>query len=113
LALNAQESEKHELSIAQSIVDLGEHAALNGGRRILRISSQTEISGGRRRAEFCSMTARDTDSTGRRDLERVPVRTVRLLRVRFHPSSSGRLPCLRTRGSAMVAGDELGLRFSN
>ena len=95
----------HELSIAQSIVDSArEHAALNGGRRVLRIGVRVgEISGVAVEAlEFCfGMTVKDTDLDGAAlDLERVPVTVpVRLLRARV-PSRGvpGRLPCLRARG---------------
>ncbi len=108
----------HELSIAQSIVDSArEHAALNGGRRVLRIGVRVgEISGVAVDAlEFCfGMTVKDTDLDGRGARPRARPRPlpVRLLRARV-PSRRvpGRLPRLRHAGSAMVAGDELGLSF--
>jgi hydrogenase nickel incorporation protein HypA/HybF len=108
----------HELSIAQSIVDSArEHAALNGGRRVLRIGVRVgEVSGVAVEAlEFCfGMTVKGTDLDGALlDLEAVPVR--------YRCGSCGHefrpvefladCPACGSTGSSMVAGDELGMSF--
>ena len=108
----------HELSIAQSIVDSArEHAALNGGRRVLRIGVRVgEISGVAVDAlEFCfGMTVKDTDLDGAAlDLEQIPVRyRCGSCAHEFQPAEFlADCPACGHAGSAMVAGDELGLSF--
>jgi len=108
----------HELSIAQSIVDSArEHAALNGGRRVLRIGVRIgEISGVAVDAlEFCfGLTVKDTDLDGAAlELEHVPVRyRCGACRHEFHPVEFlADCPSCGSSGAAMVAGDELGMSF--
>jgi hydrogenase nickel incorporation protein HypA/HybF len=108
----------HELSIAQSIVDSArEHAAENGGRRVLRIGVRVgEISGVAVEAlEFCfGMTVKGTDLDGAAlDLEPVPVRyRCGACAHEFHPVEFlADCPACGHAGSSMVAGDELGMSF--
>lgn len=108
----------HELSIAQSIVDSArEHAALNGGRRVLRVGVRVgEISGVAVEAlEFCfGMTVAGTDLEGASlDLERVPVRyRCASCGHEFHPVEFlAECPACGSTGASMVAGDELGMSF--
>jgi hydrogenase nickel incorporation protein HypA/HybF len=108
----------HELSIAQSIVDSArEHAALNGGRRVLRVGVRVgEISGVAVEAlEFCfGMTVKDTDLDGATlDLERIPVRfRCAACAHEFHPVEFlADCPACGSTGASMIAGDELGLSF--
>jgi hydrogenase nickel incorporation protein HypA/HybF len=108
----------HELSIAQSIVDSArEHAAQNGGRRVLRIGVRVgEISGVAVEAlEFCfGMTVKDTDLDGATlDLERILVRyRCSMCQHEFNPVEFlADCPACGSTGASMIAGDELGLSF--
>jgi hydrogenase nickel incorporation protein HypA/HybF len=108
----------HELSIAQSIVDAArEQAAAHGGRRVLRIGVRVgELSGVAVDAlQFCfGITVRDTDLEGAAlEPEAIPVRyRCGSCAHEFHPVEFlPRCPACGADGSAMVAGDELGLSF--
>jgi hydrogenase nickel incorporation protein HypA/HybF len=108
----------HELSVAQSIVDsVRGHAAVNGGRRVLRIGVRVgEISGVAVEAlEFCfGMTVKGTDLDGAAlDLERIPVRyRCSACQHEFRPVEFlADCPACGSTGASMIAGDELGLSF--
>jgi hydrogenase nickel incorporation protein HypA/HybF len=108
----------HELSIAQSIADSArEHAAGRGARRVLRIGVRVgELSGVSADAlRFCfEMTVRHTDLDGAAlEIEEVPVRyRCPACGQEFHPVDFlADCPACRAAGSAMVAGDELGMSF--
>jgi hydrogenase nickel incorporation protein HypA/HybF len=108
----------HELSIAQSIADAArEHAAKNGGHRVLRIGVRVgEISGVAADALlFCfGMTVKDTDLDGAElDLEQIPVRyRCAACGHEFRPVDFlADCPACGSTGASMVAGDELGMSF--